>query len=471
MDRLDTVDVLRQGLPAAPSARDVIVVGAGVAGLTAATLLSKAGHRVRVFEAQQRHGGRVYTHRYGDGRYAELGAMRYGPSHAHAHHLFNTYGLNTEPFPLDYKAVHLNGRMHDLRTATLRGMGYEVDEPLGDLMERTMAPAFAVFDDISDQEEAYAAFLSQYDSLSIRDYFASQGLSADGIAAISLLNNIEGRLSFNFAEWAMYVREDAFGSHLTYPVEGTDALCDRMASGLGGAIRYGARVVGVKQSMTKATVEVVTGGRQFDYECDQVVLTPPPIVLRHIDVEGLDGAKRASVRAAYAGRASKVFLQFNKRWWEDEVGTQGGMCMTDMAVRNIVFTVAGQGADERGQVIGSYTWESDAMVLANLEPAERVERVLADVAKIYPGCDEHFEGGLAHDWGSDRFAGGVGGLFHPHEMTSRHYHRLLQPVGRVWFAGETYDRKHRRWIEAAVRSGVKNAYAIATGEGEIPWLD
>jgi len=63
-----------------------------------------------------------------------------------------------------------------------------------------------------------------------------------------------------------------------------------------------------------------------------------------------------------------------------------------------------------------------------------------------------------------------GGLFHPHRMTSRNYHRLLQPVGRVWFAGETYDGKQRRWIEAAIRSAVKNVYAITQGMEDQPWL-
>jgi len=38
-------------------------------------------------------------------------------------------------------------------------------------------------------------------------------------------------------------------------------------------------------------------------------------------------------------------------------------------------------------------------------------------------------------------------------------------------AGETYDRRHRRWIESAIRSAVKNVYALTQGMDEIPWLD
>ena len=56
-------------------------------------------------------------------------------------------------------------------------------------------------------------------------------------------------------------------------------------------------------------------------------------------------------------------------------------------------------------------------------------------------------------------------------MMSRHFHQLLQPVGRAWFAGETYDRKQRRWIESAIRSAVKNVYAITQGMEDMPWLD
>lgn len=469
-DKLDTVSILRDGLPSGKK-RDVIIIGAGIAGLTAATLLVEAGHEVRVYEAQNRNGGRIHTHRYKDGRYAELGAMRYGPSHIHAHHLFQQFGMKEKPFPLLHKEVHLNGKTRDLAKTPLCDLGFEVDEPLDKLMRRTMAPAFKIFSEIEDQVEAYSAFISKYDPYSIRDYFAEQKLSDSEIAALALLNNIEGRMAFSFAEWAMYVREDAFGAKLTYVEEGAEALCDRMAKKLGDVIKYGARVVRVDQTLSKAHVSVLIGGREYNYHSDVVILTPPPIVLRHIQVEGMDEAKRQSVRSAYAGRAAKVFLQFSRRWWEERIGKNGGMCMTDLPVRNVVFPVAGQGGAERGQIIGSYTWESDAMVLANLPPEERILRVLNDIGVIYPEALETFEDGVALDWGSDPYAGGVGGLFHPHGLTSPQYYKLLQPVGRVWFAGETYDRMHRRWIESAIRSAIKNVYAITQDLREIPWLD
>jgi monoamine oxidase len=470
MNHFDALSILRDGVEAPEKKLDVIVVGAGIAGLTAATLLQDAGHNVTILEAQERNGGRLYTHHYPDGRYAELGGMRYGPSHHLAHHLFERYGMTVSHFPLAHVEAHLNGRTIPLADASLRDLGFDVDRPADVLLADTMAKAFKVFDGNSgDSIEVYEEFITQYDSYSIRDYFAEQELTDAEVAALALLNNIEGRMAFNFAEWAMYVREDAFGANLTYVEEGAEVLCDRMAADLN--VHYGARVVEVGQTPKKANVVAMMGTFERYYNADAVILTPPPIVLRQVKIAGLDQAKRASIRAAYSGRAAKVFLQYSHRWWEERIGTNGGLTVTDLPVRNIVFTIAGQGESKRGQIIGSYTWEADAMVLANLPPEERVLMVAQNVAEIYPEAAITFEGGVAHDWGSDQFAGGVGGLFQPHEMTSRHYRELLQPLGRVYFAGETYDRRHRRWIESAIRSAVKNVYALAQGMDEIPWLD
>ena len=80
-----------------------------------------------------------------------------------------------------------------------------------------------------------------------------------------------------------------------------------------------------------------------------------------------------------------------------------------------------------------------------------------------------FEFGISHDWSLDPYAGGIGPLFRPFEMTSRFYDDIIRPVGRVWFANDACDQRARRWIEGAIAAGIKNAFAINAGmRNELP---
>lgn len=135
-----TLATLRNGLEAPEKPEDVIVVGAGIAGLVAARLLDDAGYNVEVYEAQQRLGGRVLTERYAEGRYAEMGAMRYPETHPHAMEVFAQTGVTVLPFPLAKKQMHFAGTLLDAEDFLPSRFGFaanaDEDVPLGVLRDR-----------------------------------------------------------------------------------------------------------------------------------------------------------------------------------------------------------------------------------------------------------------------------------------------------------------------------------------------
>src|SRR5699024_3744273 len=92
--------LIRRGLPPTSSPKNVVIVGAGMAGLVAGSLLKEAGHQVILLEASDRVGGRVHTLRspFTDGLYFEAGAMRIPAVHVLIFEYIKKFGLQVNEF-------------------------------------------------------------------------------------------------------------------------------------------------------------------------------------------------------------------------------------------------------------------------------------------------------------------------------------------------------------------------------------
>ncbi|MFC6087897.1 flavin monoamine oxidase family protein [Saccharothrix lopnurensis] len=478
---LEVLDLLREGLPesSAPKRR-IVVVGAGMAGLTAGLLLKEAGHEVTILEGQNRLGGRILTHRgFAGDMYGEFGAMRFPEQHPLVQHLIrDRFGLATQPFPMydEDTFVYLQGKGVRRRDFSADQFNFdllpdEADKAPHELLRHTVKPLVDIMEQ-EDQDKAWHRILTDYDRYTLLGYLKERGLSDGALSMLGPLFNLEGRYHFSLVEWFSHFYEDVFGD-LVYIVDGADSLPRAFEERLMDDIRLGAQVHAVDQGDEDVRVHYRTGRQSHVVTADECIVTVPFASLRHMEISGLDSDKWYAIRNTYYGRAHKLFMQFSERWWESGYGITHGLTVTDLAIRNVVYPPAGQDRRFRkGVMIASYCWEQDSMPYTPLAGDECVAQALEDLSKIHPEARDTFEFGVYKDWALDWYACGIGPLFRAFEMSEGFYEDVIRPVNRVWFANDACDRRHRRWVEGALKAAVKNAYAIHEGmRGEMPWKD
>ncbi|HUF38666.1 MAG TPA: FAD-dependent oxidoreductase [Anaerolineales bacterium] len=473
---IDLLSTLREGLPHLETPpRKIIIAGAGMAGLVSAMLLKEAGHEVVLLEARNRLGGRIYTYRgFAGNMYGEFGAMRFPKQHKLGQHLIHErFKLKTQPFPM-YDAdtfIHLNGTR--VRRSEFDAAPFHFDLRDGergllppDLLRRTVQPLI----DLIEMPGGWEQLIEHYDRYSLIGYLTERGLSEGALSMLGPLLNLEGRYHFSLVEWFSHYHEDVMGD-LVYIENGADALPNAFAPLLLNDTRFGAEVHAIEQRPDGVHVHYRDpAGASWTVSGDECILTVPLILLRHMEIDGLDVDKWFTIRNVYYGRAHKIFMQFSRKWWQTDYAITHGLTVTDLAVRNVVYTPAGQNPDiDKGVLIASYAWDQDSMAYSMMTEGQRIAQALQDLCKIHPEARETFEFGVSHDWALDPYAGGIGPLFRPHEMVSEFFDDIIRPVGRIWFANDAADRRHRRWIEAAIRSAIRNAFAIHTGmRNELP---
>lgn len=464
---IDYHAIIARGLEGrAADPKRVIVVGAGMAGLVAASELLRAGHDPLILEARGRVGGRIYTVRepFAPGLHAEAGAMRIPRSHDLTMAYIEKFALRTFPFTMGSGRAYCHLRGARLRMAEASAdpdrLGFDVapheqGKSAGALWETELQPFAERV--AADGDGAWEQIAAEYDDLSIHEFLTARGWSEGAIEMFGLLMNQESLMNSSFME---LLREEV-GGYYTNMVQiegGTDMLPRAFLPQLQGRIRFGAVMAAIDQSPQEVTVHYRTPGGRFSVSGDYAIITVPFPVLRHVEtIKPFSHGKQRAIRQLYYDASAKIFFQCSRRFWEEDDGIYGGGSVTDLAVRNIYYPEHGRETG-RGVLLASYTWGEDAQRWGSLPPHERIEQALENVAQIHPQVLETFEVGFSHMWHDDPFAGGAFALFAPDQQTQLYPH-IIAPEGRIHFAGEHASLGHA-WIQGAIESGLRAAYEV-----------
>jgi monoamine oxidase len=462
----ELLDTVSHGLRQARSPKRLVVVGAGMAGLVAASELLRAGHDVVILEARERVGGRVHTLRepFTHGLFADAGAMRIPRCHDLTMAYVEKFGLATMPFTVSNPEAyfHVHGRNFRMRDADARPheLGFEMAEaesrtPVGSLWMSALAP----FADRIQREgpAAWEAIAQSHDQYSTREFLETCGWSEAAIELFGLMLGQEALMNSSFME---LLREE-IGGYYTDMVTiegGMDRLPRAFLPQVAAHIRFGAKLVALDQSPEGVTVHYATGAGRQSVSGDYAIVTVPFPVLRHVEMlKPLSKGKQRAIRQLHYDASAKILLQFRRRFWEEDEGIFGGGTFTDLPIRVVYYPEQGRETG-RGVVLASYTWSEDAQRWGSLPPHERLTQALENLTSIHPQASAEFEVGTSKMWHDDEFAGGAFALFDPGQQTQLHRH-IIEPEGRIHFAGEHASLAHA-WIQGAIESGLRVAIEI-----------
>lgn len=339
---------------------DVIVLGAGLAGLSAARDLVAAGTDVLVLEARERVGGRVEQVSIDEGRPIQLGGELVGQAHTAYLGLVEELGLTLGS---TYTAVE-GATTYDLVDGLRRsedGFPFATAEQREDYerVERLFGQLVATVDPDDPWSHPDA---SRLDSASVADWLRSVdalpetvrvlevgalALAAGSFERISLLSEL--RKAAAVGDYALYTY-DLWES--LQVAEGSAEVALRMGAELADRIRLGAAVTSVAVASHGCRVTLATGEA---IRAEAVVCALPVSVLHGIRIEGVAPDRLASLRAQRHALAAKVVTVYDRAIWA-ELGANG--------------------LSEGEQLLGS-TWPQRPGVLSGLVPPERVAWLLA----------------------------------------------------------------------------------------------
>ncbi|NRQ38556.1 FAD-dependent oxidoreductase [Nonomuraea sp. NN258] len=440
---------------------NVVVVGAGLAGLTAAADLVAAGVEVTVLEARERVGGRTHGIEVAPGSWADAGAAYLGDRHTALLALLAELDLKTTPtvttggsrFALGGDGDRTSsGRFPPLSAVALG----ELFESLEELTRqvRADAPWLSVDADRLDGRTAAdwaGEHLRHPDARLFFPLFLGEMMAADP-ADVSVLH-----LAFYLRSGGgiRYLNAFAGGAQDSRVDGGAHQLCERLAARLGERVRLGTPVRAVHQDGDGVTVVARTG----EFRADAAVIAVPPLLADAIEHRPGPPAPRSGGRVA-PGCAVKVHLIYPTPLWREQ--GLSGWSVSEHGP--LLSTVDDSPADGAVGVLTGFVTGREAHRFAALPAAEQRAQALAQAERLFPGLPAPIACHVT-DWiNQDYSRGCYAALFGPGDWP-RLGPGLTAPHRRVHWAGTETSTEFFGLMEGAIRSGHRVAAEIKKSYG------
>ena len=445
---------------------DVVVVGAGLAGLVAARDLVAAGAEVVVLEARDRVGGRTLTLPAADGTPIDHGGQWIGPTQDRIAAVAASLGVTTYPtwdrgLHIEFRdgqAHRFDGRLPASDPGTAVAMGVAIREL--DAMAATVPPEAPW---TADQALAW-------DSQTVESWLQAR-VTAEGArtwlrtAVRSTLAAEAGEVSLlhtlffirSAGGFAQLIETDGGAQERRFH-QGAQAISIRLAEALGERVVLGAPASVVRHDQGGVVVEA--DGRTVAAE--RAILAIPPALAGRLSYRpALPGWRSQLTQRVPMGSVVKVHALYDEPFWRQD--GLSGLAVSDNGPVEVVYDNSPEGGSP-GVLVG-FIEGQHARAWGRRDPAERRAAILQCLVGFFGEAAGHPHELLERSWADEEYSGGCfAGYFPPGVWTS--YGRgLREPVGRLHWAGTETATVWNSYMDGAVRSGERAAAEVLAALG------
>ncbi|KAJ6667610.1 hypothetical protein lerEdw1_016731 [Lerista edwardsae] len=452
---------------------DVVVVGGGISGMSAAKLLIESGLSVVVLEARDRVGGRTHTVRNKEVGYVDVGGAYVGPTQNRILRLAKELGIET------YKVnvVEKNIMYSSGKSKSFRDAFPSVWNPLVFL---DMNNFFRTMDELGKEIPAEAPWDSPHaaklDRMTMKEFIDKHcwTKTVRNLATLFVNVNVTSELHEVSALWLLWYVKLCGGSTRIFSVTnggqerkfvgGSGQITEKIMELLKDKVKLERPVVHIDQSGDNVIVETLN---HEIYEGRYVISAIPPILTMKIHFKpDLPTKRNQLIQRLPMGSVIKCMMYYKEAFWK-KMGFCGMMLIDDEEAP-ISVTLDDTKPDNSKPAIMGFILVRKAFRLAEVSKEERKRKICELYAKVL-GSEEalhpvHYE---EKNWSAEQYSGGCYTAYFPPGIMSQYGRVIRQPAGRIYFAGTETATQWSGYMEGAVQAGERAAREILCHMGKI----
>ncbi len=446
--------------------KKVLILGAGLAGMTAAYELGLRGYNCQILEARSFAGGRCQSSRSGftttttdgekstcdfdEGQYFNHGPWRI-PSYHHAvFHYIRKFGVPMEIMvqendlgylryekaegPLSGKRVRKREIKADMRGYTSELLAKLVDQGALDkeitnqdkeqLIDYLISEGFLNARDLKYDGTIHRG-LKTFDPMGSVKESATSPLPFKDLLQSGLGNTFKGVTTIDHPE-IMY-----------QAVGGMDKIAKGFEDALKNTIKYNAEVLELRQDESGVRIpykNTLTGEVKVE-KADYCITTIPVGILAKLETDLPELCKEA-MAAPRKMAVGKLALQMNRRFWEEDDNIYGGSSSTGIPGHTVIYPSYGY-CGKKGVIQSAYAFGPAALKLGRLNLNEQVKQAIERSEKIHPGqFEKHYDDkAFSIAWHNTKYSEAGWAAWTP-PARQKYIPVLREPQGRVYFAGD-----------------------------------